>query len=76
MTYYRAPTQTSGSPVYSVRESFELARPRSDNPPVDTPEFPLRAITVGGISHARGAVLIEQRRWSSRAAHPGGGAGA
>jgi hypothetical protein len=32
VTYYQAPTQTSGSPEYSVLETFQLTRPRSDRP--------------------------------------------
>ena len=30
VTYYHAPTQTSGTPDYSVLETFQLTRPRSD----------------------------------------------
>ena len=30
VTYYHAPTQTSGTPDYSVLESFQLTRPRRD----------------------------------------------
>ena len=30
VTYYHAPTQTSGSPDYSVLETFQLTRPRRD----------------------------------------------
>jgi hypothetical protein len=31
VTYYHAPTQTTGTPSYSVLETFQLTRPRSDN---------------------------------------------
>jgi hypothetical protein len=30
VTYYHAPTQTSGTPDYSVLETFQLTRPRRD----------------------------------------------
>jgi hypothetical protein len=30
VTYYHAPTQKSGTPDYSVLESFQLTRPRRD----------------------------------------------
>jgi hypothetical protein len=30
VTYYHAPTQTSGTPDYTVLETFQLTRPRRD----------------------------------------------
>ncbi|HEY6793007.1 MAG TPA: metallophosphoesterase family protein [Trebonia sp.] len=33
VTYYHAPTQTSGTPEYTVLESFQLTRPRRDSFP-------------------------------------------
>jgi hypothetical protein len=61
VTYYHAPTQTSGTPNYSQFESFQLTRPRSDNnPPALTPEFPMPALVVGGAALAGGALLAGQ----------------
>jgi Purple acid Phosphatase, N-terminal domain/Calcineurin-like phosphoesterase len=69
VTYYHAPTQTSGAPTYSLLESFQLTRPRSDNPPADTPEFPTPALAVGGtMALGAGALLVEQHRRTTKAA--------
>jgi alkaline phosphatase D len=62
VTYYHAPTQTSGTPAYSQYEQFQLTRPRSDNPPALTPEFPMPALVVGGAALAAGALVANQRR--------------
>jgi hypothetical protein len=73
VTYYHAGTQTnsgtnSPGPSYVELESFTLTRPRSDNPPANTPEFPVPAFVVGGTALAAGALLAEQHRRSKRAA--------
>jgi Purple acid Phosphatase, N-terminal domain/Calcineurin-like phosphoesterase len=68
VTYYHAPTQTSGTPNYSEYESFQLTRPRSDNPPALTPEFPMPALVVGGAAIAGGALLANQRRRANQVA--------
>jgi hypothetical protein len=68
VTYYHAPTQTSGSPNYSVYDTFYLSRPRSDNPPAATPEFPKPAYVVGGtVALAGGALLVQQHRQNKKA---------
>jgi alkaline phosphatase D len=68
VTYYHAPTQTSGTPNYSVYDTFYLTRPRSDNPPAATPEFPMPAYVVGGtVALAGGALLVQQHRQTKKA---------
>ena len=68
VTYYHAPTQTSGTPNYSVYDTFYLTRPRSDNPPAATPEFPMPAYVVGGtLALAGGALLVQQHRQTKNA---------
>jgi alkaline phosphatase D len=68
VTYYHAPTQTSGTPNYSVYDTFYLTRPRSDNPPAQTPEFPMPAYVVGGtVALAGGALLVQQHRQNKKA---------
>jgi Purple acid Phosphatase, N-terminal domain/Calcineurin-like phosphoesterase len=68
VTYYHAPTQSSGTPNYSVYDTFYLTRPRSDNPPAATPEFPMPAYVVGGTAAlAGGALLVRQHRQSKKA---------
>ncbi len=68
VTYYHAPTQTSGAPAYTVFDTFYLSRPRSDNPPATTPEFPLPAYAVGGaVALGGGALLVQQHRHAKRA---------
>jgi alkaline phosphatase D len=68
VTYYHAPTQTSGTPSYSVDEVVYLSRPRSDNPPAATPEFPMPAYAVGGaVAMAGGALLLQQHRQAKKA---------
>jgi hypothetical protein len=63
VTYYHAPTQTTGLPSYSVYDQFELTRPRSDGPPAATPEFAMPALEVGGaLALAGGALLVHQQR--------------
>ena len=69
VTYYHAPTQTSGAPNYSVYDTFQLTRPRSDGPPAATPEFALPALEVGSaMALAGGALLVHQRGKSRQAA--------
>jgi hypothetical protein len=63
VTYYHAPTQSSGLPSYSVYDQFELTRPRSDGPPPETPEFAMPAVEVGGaLALAGGALFVHQQR--------------
>ena len=63
VTYYHAPTQTSGLPSYTVYDQSELTRPRSDGPPVATPEFAMPALEVGGpLALAGGALYVHQQR--------------
>ncbi len=70
VTYYHAPTQSSGTPDYSSYDTFTLTRPRSDNPPADTPQFPAPALAVGGtMAVAAGALLVEQHRRTAKRAH-------
>jgi alkaline phosphatase D len=69
VTYYHAPTQTSGAPNYSVYDTFYLSRPRSDNPPAATPEFPVPDYAVGGtVALAGGAFMLQQHRHAKKAA--------
>ena len=67
VTYYHAPTQSSGLPNYSVLESFRLTRPRSDNPGAETPEFASPALAVGGAALLAGALLAGQHRHAKAA---------
>jgi hypothetical protein len=70
VNYYHAPTQTSGSPAYvsTTYDTFVLTRPRSDNPPAATPEFPLPAYAVGGaVALGGGALLLRQHRQTTKA---------
>jgi hypothetical protein len=63
VTYYHAPTQTSGLPNYSIYDQFQLTRPRSDGPPSATPEFAMPALEVGSaVTLAGGALLVHQVR--------------
>jgi hypothetical protein len=63
VTYYHAPTQTSGTPSYSTLETFQLTRQRSDSGPgAATPEFPIPALAVGAAAVAGGALLFQQHR--------------
>jgi alkaline phosphatase D len=67
VTYYHSPTQSTGSPAYSVLESFQLTRPRSDAPPAATPEFSAPALAVGATAAlAAGVVLADQHRRAKR----------
>jgi hypothetical protein len=67
VTYYHAPTQTSGSGDYSEYESFQLTRPRSDNPGTPVPELASPALAVGGtMALAGGALYLQQRRRAAR----------
>jgi alkaline phosphatase D len=66
VTYFHAGTQTSGSPNYSVYESFQLTRARSDAPPAVTPEFPMPAVAVGATAALAGGLLYQQHRRSTR----------
>ncbi len=69
ITYSHATTQTSGAPAYTVFDTFYLSRPRSDNPPTATPEFPLPAYAVGGaVALGSGALLVQQHRQAKKAA--------
>jgi hypothetical protein len=66
VTYYHAPTQTSGAPSYSVYDTFQLTRPRSDSPPPALPEFPAPAVGIGGaLALGAGALLVNQHRRSA-----------
>ncbi len=68
VTYYHAPTQSSGTPNYSTYDTFYLTRPRSDNPPAATPEFPMPAYAVGGaVALGAGAMLLQQHRQAKKA---------
>jgi hypothetical protein len=71
VTYYHAPTQTTSSsvtggtqdvpaPNYSVLETFELVRPRSDGPVSALPEFPTPVIGVVAALAAGGALVVGQ----------------
>ncbi len=74
VTYYHSGTQTNSGndapvPGYGVYETFQLTRTRSDGPPASTPEFEAPALVVGGTALVAGALLVEQHRRSTRAAH-------
>ncbi len=69
VTYYHAPTQTSGAPAYTVKETYAFTRPRSDNNPPVVPEFSAPALVVGGtVALAAGALLVQQRRHAAASA--------
>ncbi len=71
VTYYHAPTQNTSStvtplsddvplPNYSVYETFELVRSRSDGPTSALPEFPAPAIGVAAALAVGGALVVGQ----------------
>ena len=69
LTYYHAPTQTSGTPNYSVYDTVQFTRPRSDGPPTDLPQFTMPAAVVGGtVALGAGALWADHRRRTAREA--------
>ena len=66
VTYYHAPTQTSGTPNYSQYDTFQLTRPRSDSVPVETPEFSLPDLAVPAAAVIGGGALYVKQRRSER----------
>ena len=68
VTYFHAPTQTSGTPTYTQLEQFQLTRARSDAPPAATPQFTAPAVAVGATAALAGGLVLQQHRRASRAA--------
>ena len=67
VTYYHEGTQTNTGtnapgPAYTVLESFQLTRPRSDGPPAQTPEFASPLLAVGAAGAVGAAALYGSSR--------------
>jgi alkaline phosphatase D len=72
VTYVHAVLQANiGSdtpgPSYTQFDQFQVTRPRSDAPPVPTPEFPSSVLALGGAAFAAGAAVLGQQRHAARA---------
>ncbi len=78
MTYYQAgeaTASTAPAPTYTVLETIEFTRPRSDGatpirtagPPVETPEFGYPALAVATVGAAAGGALYLASRGRARA---------
>jgi len=61
VTYYHAPTQTSGAPNYSSYDTFTLERNRSDLP-ASLPELSSPALAVGAAAVIGGGVVYLHQR--------------